>query len=90
MASQKLIDEVIEESAPERMERILEDPYEHSELPTTTSLHPLPNISGLDLQVILIALARQPNLQLKKQNKGVKEPDLFSGRSPNELQAFIF
>jgi len=26
----------------------------------------------------------------KKKNKGVKEPDLFSGGSPDELQAFIF
>jgi len=37
-----------------------------------------------------MALARRPNSQPKKQNKGVKEPDLFSGGSPNELQAFIF
>ena len=37
-----------------------------------------------------MALARRPDLQPKKRNKGVKEPDLFSGGSPDELWAFIF
>ena len=32
-----------------------------------------------------MALARRPDLQPKKWNKGVKEPDLFSGGSPDEL-----
>ena len=35
-------------------------------------------------------LARQPDSQLKKQNKGIKKLDLFSNRSPNKFQAFIF
>ena len=90
LVSQEPIDKVIEESALEGVERILEDPHKHSEWPIATSLNPLPDFSGLDLQAILMALARRPNLQLKKRNKGVKEPDLFSGSSPNELWAFIF
>ena len=38
----------------------------------------------------MLVLARQPDPQPKKRNKGVKEPDLFSRGSPNKLQAFIF
>jgi len=49
LVSQEPIDEVIEESAPEGVEHILEDPHEHSERPTATSLNPLPDFSGLDL-----------------------------------------
>jgi len=90
LVSQEPIDEVIEESAPEGMECILEDSHKHSERPTTTPLNPLPDFLGLDLQAILMVLARQPNLQPKKWNKGVKEPDLFSSSSPDELRAFIF
>jgi len=37
-----------------------------------------------------LTLARRPDPQPKKRNKGVKEPDLFSGGSPDELRAFIF
>jgi len=37
-----------------------------------------------------MVLARQPNLHPKKWNKGIKEPDLFSSSSPDELRAFIF
>jgi len=37
-----------------------------------------------------MALARQANLQPKKRSKGIKELDLFSGGSSNELWAFIF
>jgi len=44
----------------------------------------------LDLQAILLALARQLDPQLKKRNKEVKKQDLFSGGSPDKLQAFIF
>jgi len=52
LVSQEPIDKVIEESAPEGVERILEDSHEHSERPTATPLNPLPNFSGLDLQAI--------------------------------------
>jgi len=90
LVSHEPIDEVIEESAPEGVERILEDPHEHSERPTATPLNPLPDFSGVDLQAILMALARRPDSQPKKRNKGVKEPDLFSGGSPDDLRAFIF
>jgi len=38
----------------------------------------------------LLALARRLDPQLKKRNKRVKEPDLFSEGSPNKLWAFIF
>ena len=44
MASQEPIDKVIEESAPEGVECILEDSYEHLELPTATFPHPLSDI----------------------------------------------
>jgi len=47
--SQEPIDEVIEESALEGVERILEDPHKHLERPTATPLNPLPDFSGLDL-----------------------------------------
>ena len=90
LVSHEPIDEVIEESAPEGVECILEDPHEHSERPTATPLNPLPDFSGVDLQAILMALARRPDSQPKKWNKGVKEPDLFSGGSPDDLRAFIF
>jgi len=85
LVSHEPIDEVIEESAPEGVERILEDPYEHSEQPTATPLNPLSDFLGVDLQAILMALARRPDSQPKKRNKGVKELDLFSGGSPDEL-----
>ena len=49
LVSQEPIDEVIEESAPEGVERILENPHEHLEQPTATSLNPLPDFLGLDL-----------------------------------------
>jgi len=35
-------------------------------------------------------LTRQASTQPKKRTKGVKEPDLFSGGSPDKLWAFIF
>jgi len=37
-----------------------------------------------------MVLARQPDSHPKKRNKGVREPDPFSGGSPDELRAFIF
>jgi len=37
-----------------------------------------------------MALARWPDSHLKKRNKGVREPDPFSGGSSDELWAFIF
>jgi len=37
-----------------------------------------------------MALARRPGSQPKKRTKGVREPDLFSSGSPDELRAFIF
>ena len=37
-----------------------------------------------------MTLARRPDSHLKKRNKGVREPDLFSRGSPDGLQAFIF
>jgi len=49
LVSQEPIYEVIEESAPEGVECILEDPHEYSEWPTTTPLNSLPDFSGLDL-----------------------------------------
>ena len=44
----------------------------------------------MDLQAILLGLARRLDAQPRKRNKGVKEPDLFSKGSPDKLRAFIF
>jgi len=39
---------------------------------------------------LLLALARQANPPPKKRHHNVKEPDPFSGGSPDELHTFIF
>ena len=72
------------------MEHILESFDKPLDYPHETTQNPHPDTSGLDLQAILMALARWPDSHLKKRNKGVREPDLFSGRSSDELWAFIF
>jgi len=72
------------------VERTLDIHNEQPDHLRDTSQNPHPDTSGLDLQAILLALARRPDPQPKKRNKGVKEPDLFSRGSPDELWAFIF
>jgi len=47
-------------------------------------------ISNLELRNALLALARMTTPQTKKKNRAIKEPDPFSGGSPDELRAFIF
>ena len=63
---------------------------EQEPTPTPTPVSP-PAPPGFDLQTLLLALSRQaaPPPQ-KKRYRGVKEPDPFSGGSPDELRAFIF
>ena len=72
------------------MEHILESLNEPSGHLHETTQNPHPDTLGLDLQAVLMVLARWPDSHPKKRNKGVREPDLFSRGSPNELQAFIF
>ena len=51
---------------------------------------PSPNATDIDLRTLLLALTNQANNQPKKRNRGVKEPDPFSGGSSDELRAFLF
>jgi len=60
-----------------------------SPLPRTTH-KPLQPSSNLNLQSLLLALAKQVNLSSKKRYHRIKKPDLFSGGSPDKLWAFIF
>jgi len=60
----------------------------HNEQPdhlrdTSQNLHP--DTSGVDVQAILLVLAKGLDPQPKKKNKEVKKPDLFSGGSPDKL-----
>jgi len=82
---QEPVDEIVEDSAPEGMEYTLDSHDQQQDYPRDNSQNPYPDTSGLDLQAILLALARRPDAQPRKRNKGVKEPDLFSGGSPDEL-----
>ena len=43
-----------------------------------------------DLQNALLTLARHSDQRSSKKHRGAKEPDLFSGGSPDKLCAFIF
>ena len=47
-------------------------------------------LQGINLQSLLLVLTRQSNPPLKKRHHNVKEPDPFSGGSPDELCVFIF
>jgi len=58
-------------------------------MPNTTH-NPSPNTADLDLHALLLALTNQANNPPKKKNRGIKEPDSFSGGNPDELRAFIF
>jgi len=79
-----------QDPALEEVEHILESLDEPLGHPHETTQNPYSDTSGLDLQAILMVLARQPDLHLKKRNKGIREPDPFSGDSPDKLRAFIF
>ena len=81
---------MVKDSAPEDIEYTLDSHDQQQDHLRNNSQNPHPNTSGLDLQAILLALARWLDAQPRKRNKGVKEPDLFSGGSPDKLQAFIF
>jgi len=87
---QEPTDNVAKEPVPEGVEYTLDIHNEQPDHLHNISQNPHSDTSGLDLQAILLALARQPDPQPKKRNKGVKEPNLFSGGSPDELRAFIF
>jgi len=90
LLSQELTNDVAKESVPQGVEHTLDIHNEQPDHLHDASQNPHLDTSGLDLQAILLALARQPDPQPKKRNKGVKEPDLFSGGNPDKLQAFIF
>lgn len=47
-------------------------------------------ISNLELQVALLAIARQPDNCSYKKLQVIKEPDPFSKEELEELQAFVF
>jgi len=85
LLSQEPVDETVEDLAPEGVEHTLDTYDQQQDHLRDNSKNPHPDISGLDLQAILLALARQPDSQPRKRNKGVKEPDLFSRGSPNKL-----
>ena len=87
---QEPTNDVAKESVPGRMEYTLDIHNKQWDHLCDTSQNPHPDTSGLNLQTILLALARRLDPQLKKRNKRVKEPDLFSEGSPNKLWAFIF
>ena len=72
------------------MECTLDSYDQQQDHPRDNSQNSHPDTSGLDLQAILLALARRPDAQPRKRNKGVKEPDLFSRGSLDKLRAFIF
>jgi len=90
LLSQEPVDKIVKDSAPEEVERTLDSHNQQQDHLHDNSQNPHPDTSGLDLQAILLALARRPDAQPRKRNKGVKEPDLFSRGSPDELRAFIF
>ena len=47
-------------------------------------------LSNLNLQNALLTIVHQTGQHSSKNHRGVKEPDLFNWRSPDELRAFIF
>ena len=70
------------------MEETLQDPTLQPE--TLSEPAPPPELSNLDLQNALLTIARQTDQRSSKKHRGVKEPDLFNGGSPDKLRAFIF
>jgi len=64
-------------------------PVSSNLIPNTTH-NPFSNTTDLDLRALLLALTNQANNLPKKRNRGIKEPDSFSGSNPDELRAFIF
>jgi len=82
---QEPVDKMVEDSAPEGVEYTLNSHNQQQDHLHDNSQNPHLDTFGLDLQAILLALTRRPDSQPRKRNKGVKEPDLFSGGSPNKL-----
>jgi len=58
--------------------------------PVAPEQSPQAEMTNLELQAILLAIARQSNPQPQKKLRVIKEPDPFSGGSPDKLRAFIF
>jgi len=69
LPSQELADKVAEELPPEETDCILESHQEYPNCPSEAFQDPPTHIAGLDLQAVLMALARQPNSQPKKRSK---------------------
>jgi len=58
LLSQEPVDEIVEDSAPEGVEHTLDSHDQQQDHPRDNSQNPYPDTSGLDLQAILLALAR--------------------------------
>ena len=56
----------------------------------TPEQNPQTEMTNLELQTTLLTIARQSNIRPQKKLRVIKEPDPFSGGSPNELRVFIF
>ena len=67
-------------------------PWEKDQECPSTLIQGLPTLLDFDLQSLLLALSQQLTQPShgKKRYWGVKKPDPFSGRSPDELHVFIF
>ena len=59
-------------------------------LPKVPTPSPWAEITNLELQTILLIIARQSNTRPQKKLRVIKEPDPFGGGSPDEFHAFIF
>jgi len=78
----------LEDIAEALIEETPQDPTLQPEAPS--KLAPSPELSNLNLQNALLTIACQIDQHSSKKHRGVKEPDLFNGGSPDELCAFIF
>jgi len=58
LLSQEPVDETVEDSAPEKVEHTLDSHDQQQDHLHNNSQNPHPDTSGLDLQAILLALAR--------------------------------
>jgi len=90
LASQELLENIEETLG----EETVEDEAAGPEPPLAEPLESLQTsqeeILNLKLRTALLALAKNNRPQPKKKHCAIREPDPFSGGSPDELRAFIF
>ena len=67
------------------IEENVETPKELPDLTTNLALDVPLNFGNLDIHALLTALVQQAILPVRKRTKGIKEPNLFSGGSPDKL-----